>query len=147
MKPESHPSALKFWRVFSAMAVVLVSLALVFWAVDVVLEHRFLRREDDEMIFVLVNILLFPIVVSTWLMLRFFPPRQSGRRDYYLLKWLAASCAAAFLTGGVTEIGPAVEYADFPIIISGGVLQVILNLVLSLVLMPVLHVIFSKCRG
>ena len=90
MKPESHPSALKFWRVFSAMAVVLVSLALVFWAVDVVLEHRFLRREDDEMIFVLVNILLFPIVVSTWLMLRFFPPRQSGRRDYYLLKWLAA---------------------------------------------------------
>lgn len=147
MSRRTPQSVLRLWQTIFAIAVAAVSLALVFWMVDAALGHHFLRHTADEGYFLLVNIPLFPNVVSAWLMLRFFSPRQSSRMDYYLLKWLGASCTCAFLTGGVMQIGPAVKYADFHQIISGGILLVIINLVLSLVILPILYMIFLKCRN
>ena len=146
MTPTVIPPALKFWRSFYAGAVVLASLAWIFWLVDTWMGHYVLLHTRDESHFLLVNMAIFPNVVSIWLMLRFFPPRQSSNMDYYVILWLVLNIGVSFLTGGVTALGGIVYHSSFEDVIPHGCVVVMLNLPLWMVLAFLMYWPFRKCR-
>lgn len=92
-------SALRLWRMLSSAAVLLVSLAFVFWQVDALLGYPVLRTTREEYHFFITILFLFPLVLSIWLKLRFFTPRQSSNADHQILGWLLLNGAVSFLIG------------------------------------------------
>lgn len=95
------PEALKFWRNFFAVAVLLVFLSTMFWQVDALLGYPVLRTTREEDRFLLTIAVLLPFVSSVWLQLRFFPPRRSSNADRCLMGWFLINAVVSFLSGAV----------------------------------------------
>ena len=144
------PSALKFWRNFFAVAVLLVFLATVFWQVDALLGYPVLTHTRDEFRFLLTIIVLLPFVSSVWLQLRFFPPRRSSNADRCLMGWFLMNAVVSFLTGAVLMLmGIPRVYtwaSELLLALEIGLMLAVATFALGLVLAFPLYLIFKKCR-
>lgn len=144
------PSALKFWRNFFAVAVLLVFLATVFWQVDALLGYPVLTHTRDEFRFLLTIIVLLPFVSSVWLQLRFFPPRQGRNADRCLMGWFLTNAVVSFLTGAVLMLmGIPRGYtwaSELLLALESGLMLAIATFVPGVLLAYPLHLIFKKCR-
>lgn len=151
MNPSPEPPALKFWRNFFAVAVLLVFLATVFWQVDALLDYPVLRTTRDEGRFLLTIAVLLPFVSSVWLQLRFFPPRRSSNADRCLMGWFLMNAVVSFLSGAVLMFMDGLpEYtweSRLLLILEIGLMLAVATYVLGLVLACPLYLIFKKCRG
>lgn len=145
------PTALKFWRNFFAVAVLLVFLATVFWQVDALLGYPVLTHTRDEFRFLLTIIVLLPFVSSVWLQLRFFPPRQGSNEERYLLRWFLMNAVVSFLSSAVLMLVDGLpEYtweSRLILILESGLMLAVATFVLGVLLAYPLHLIFKKCRG
>lgn len=145
------PAALKFWRNFFAVAVLLVFLATVFWQVDALLGYPVLTHTRDEERFFLAVVVLLPFVSSAWLQLRFFPPRRSSNEERFLMRWFLTNAVVSFLSGAVLmHMGTAREYtweSHLLLVLESGIVLAGATFVLGVVLVYPLHLIFEKCRG
>lgn len=145
------PSALKFWRNFFAVAVLLVFLATVFWQVDALLGYPVLTHTRDEFRFLLTIIVLLPFVSSVWLQLSFFPPRRSSNEERYLMGWFLMNAVVSFLTGAVLMlVGIPRGYtwaSELLLALESGLMLAIATFVPGVLLAYPLHLIFKKCRG
>ncbi|MBQ2869477.1 MAG: hypothetical protein IJX33_01455 [Akkermansia sp.] len=144
------PAALKFWRNFFAVAVLLVFLATVFWQVDALLGYPVLTHTREEDRFLLTIIVLLPFVSSVWLQLRFFPPRRSSNEERYLLRWFLMNAVVSFLTGAVLMLVDGLpEYtweSRLILILEIGLMLAVATFALGLVLAFPLYLIFKKIR-
>lgn len=144
------PSALKFWRNFFAVAVLLVFLATVFWQVDALLGYPVLRTTREEDRFLLTIIVLLPFVSSVWLQLSFFPPRRSSNEERYLLRWFLTNAVVSFLTGAVLMLmGIPRGYtwaSELLLALESGLMLAVATFALGLVLAFPLYLIFKKIR-
>ena len=144
------PAALKFWRNFFAVAVLLVFLATVFWQVDALLGYPVLTHTREEDRFLLTIIVLLPFVSSVWLQLRFFPPRRSSNEERYLLRWFLMNAVVSFLTGAVLMLVDGLpEYtweSRLILILEIGLMLAVATFALGLVLAFPLYLIFKKNR-
>lgn len=127
------------------MAVLLVSLAFVFWEVDVLLGYPVLRTTREEGSFLMVIIMLFPLVVTTWLKFRFFPPRKGCKVDYQLPGWWAMNSGVAFLVGIIAAIRVALEDMWFYHCLTMGLGMVLVEFFLSIPFLVLLYFVFRKC--
>ena len=145
------PSALKFWRNFFAVAVLLVFLATVFWQVDALLGYPVLTHTRDEFRFLLTIVVLLPFVSSVWLQLSFFPPRRSSNEERCLMGWFLMNAVVSFLTGAVLMLVDGLpEYtweSRLILILEIGLMLAVATFALGLVLAYPLYLIFKKCRG
>lgn len=144
------PAALKFWRNFFAVTVLLVFLATVFWQVDALLGYPVLTHTREEDRFLLTIIVLLPFVSSVWLQLRFFPPRRSSNEERYLLRWFLMNAVVSFLTGAVLMLVDGLpEYtweSRLILILEIGLMLAVATFALGLVLAFPLYLIFKKIR-
>lgn len=144
------PAALKFWRNFFAVAVLLVFLATVFWQVDALLGYPVLTHTWEEDRFLLTIIVLLPFVSSVWLQLRFFPPRRSSNEERYLLRWFLMNAVVSFLSSAVLMLVDGLpEYtweSRLILILEIGLMLAVATFALGLVLAFPLYLIFKKIR-
>ena len=144
------PAALKFWRNFFAVAVLLVFLATVFWQVDALLGYPVLTHTRDEFRFLLTILVLLPFVSSVWLQLSFFPPRRSSNEERYLLRWFLTNAVVSFLSGAVLMlVGIPRGYtwaSELLLALESGLMLAIATFVPGVLLAFPLYLIFKKIR-
>lgn len=92
-----------------------------------------------------VGLVLFPLSVSLWVKLRFFPPLRSEDATATLLHWLFIHGVIAFLTGSMVPLLWGVEDGWLGHCLIFGFLLTIMELVLGLLLIPLLYFVFRKC--
>lgn len=147
MSSSPIPPVLRFWRWVSTAAVLLVSLAFVFWEVDVLLGYPVLRTTREEGNFLMVIIMLFPPALSMWLKLCLFPPARGCNVHHHVLGWCLLNMGVAFLTGVIGAIRIAVEDRWIYHCLTMGLGMMIVAFVLGIPLLFLLYFVCRKCRG